>query len=301
MDAFERMYNECDMSAESIMEAYLDDLRSVYAMEAGFGSTLAGAAKSAKEGIAKFAKVAGERIVQLFQKLIENISNLAVVASNLASRQVEAPSELVDSFDKMLEKAANISKKGSNSINALGTILQKAQIEAIFSGEGAAMASIKAEYGEKYHEILEAISDLKNADVLKGRSAQDYIANMTENTPRKKFNARSAQMNISKLKTVWTRLKVVVTSNAKQLSQNINMSKKAAGSGAQGDATRQGLENLKAWLGQFYSMNMGIIGGMLQVFNYLARYIAAIRQSAKFSPIKDIEEGAVYGLKALPA
>lgn len=286
MDPILNLTSQC-IEPSVVMEGYLADLRDLYAMEADGGK---GAA--VKEAIGKFVRNASQRILTMIGNLVSRLSEMIGAVSNMTAKKVQAPKELVESFNKMLDRTQKITKDGSKYVKTLEEINNSLATAAYFQRLfGRGQEGVFQDLADAKKEFAQEVKAIADDDVLAGRSVDDYMSSLKENVgERVTFEPSKAQRVLTPMRAYWsTRMRMMKVSAHKMtvmIHQNLVMTKDTN--------EKERVKRTQAIFGEIYSYMMTIVAGMIKLCGYLQKYISAIRQSAKMLPITgDTVEGRV--------
>lgn len=286
MDPILNLTSQC-IEPSVVMEGYLADLRDLYAMEADGGK---GAA--VKEAIGKFVRNASQRVLTMIGNLVSRLSEMIGAVSNMTAKKVQAPKELVESFNKILDRTQKITKDGSKYVKTLeeinNSLATAAHFQRLF---GRGQEGVFQDLADAKKEFAQEVKAIADDDVLAGRSVNDYMSSLKENAgERVVFEPSKAQRVLTPMRTYWsTRMRMMKVSAHKMtvmIHQNLVMTNDKN--------EKERVKRTQAIFGEIYSYMMTIVAGMIKICGYLQKYITTIRQSAKMLPITgDTVEGRV--------
>lgn len=268
-----------------VMEGYLADLRDLYAMEADGGK---GAA--VKETISKFVRNASQRVVTMIGNLVTRISEMISAIGNMMAKKVQAPKELVDGFNKMLEKTQAITKDGSKYARTIEEVNNSVIFANHFSFMGGGFQSVMRQLKDTKKEFIQEIKEISELDVMKGRSIDDYMSELKEERDsRVPFDPSKAQRSLTPMRAYWSARLRMMKGAARRMDLAIKQNAMVANV-----EEKQRIENTRVLYSEIYSYMMTVVTGMIKLCGYLQKYIGAIRKASGMNPITgDTVEGRI--------
>lgn len=287
MDPILNLTSQC-IEPSVVMEGYLADLRDLYAMEADGGKTAA-----VKDAIGKFVRNASQRIVTMIGNLVTRLSEMIGAIGNMTAKKVQAPKELVESFNKMLDRTQKITKDGSKYVKTLeeinNSLATAAQFQRWMFGRG--QEGVFQDLADAKKEFAQEVKVIADDDVLAGRSVDDYMSTLKENVgERVAFEPSKAQRVLTPMRAYWsTRMRMMKVSAHKMtamINQNLIMTKDSN--------EKDRIKRTQSIFGEIYSYMMTIVTGMIKICGYLQKYITTIRKASKLDAITgDTVEGRI--------
>lgn len=286
---------QSDMQAT--MDGYLVDLRDFTdAMEAANGGSFV---QTAIKAINDFLMKAKARALELIENIIRRIGEMVGAFNNMIhTKDVKAPDEMVEAYRKMADTVEDLTKNSGEYVQSMISYAAQLDANIALSGvTGGDPASKFIEDVRKENEALKKkVAELSEADVLKGKSVDEYMATHIEANGRTAtINPSQEQRKISAWRGKWNRIKMTLKSTGHMYGSALKQSEMTA-VGAQ----KQAFQNTRMLLSQAYNAAMIKITGVLNIISHLQKYVTGfIVISKKYPPMKDIIREPAAG--ALPA
>jgi hypothetical protein len=282
--SFEQEMNQC-------MEGYLADLDEMtVACEADVGASL----KKAGEAIGAFVQKTIKRIMQLIDAIIGKVTEMLGSMHNLAHvKDVKAPKELVDSYQKMADEVESMSADTSSYVISIMEFQKKVERRnnVINLTEDPFFAEKTADR-ERTKKFIAKMEAMQKSDLLQGKSMDEYISNHKDEVPFKgSINPSAEQRRISKMRVIWTTLKRNMQTAASQLNSNFNY----AMAFAKDQVTADSMNQYRIKLSLINNDAMQRVLCVLKVLTMLQHYITGFVQLAKkFGDLNGLVEPPVH-------
>jgi hypothetical protein len=260
------------------------------ACEADVGASL----KKAGEAIGAFVQKTIKRIMQLIDAIIGKVTEMLGSMHNLAHvKDVKAPKELVDSYQKMADEVESMSADTSSYVISIMEFQKKVERRnnVINLTEDPFFAEKTADR-ERTKKFIAKMEAMQKSDLLQGKSMDEYISNHKDEVPFKgSINPSAEQRRISKMRVIWTTLKRNMQTAASQLNSNFNY----AMAFAKDQVTADSMNQYRIKLSLINNDAMQRVLCVLKVLTMLQHYITGFVQLAKkFGDLNGLVEPPVH-------
>lgn len=263
------------VSMVEAMDEWVDTLKwanSDTAMEAEGNNT------PMKEKIKAFVDKGIQTAKRFFQNLFERLGYMIeALGHRIHKKDVHVPQELAASYQKLKSGAEDITKE-----RFLFNFYQK--FKDLHQGSygysyGVMIANVK----DEIHQYMEKVKKISYEDVLKGRSASEYMDSIQDEKRNAVINPAKEQKEISTMHRAWKNLEKIIMRNLDTMRGGIKIDAKYGGAPDAKEAEKALMGATNAAL----NATMQFISGMVNILMYLQKYISIFIQIDKMPEIKN--------------